>query len=152
MDLFKANTQLFTSQDIRWNELLRCFYQLFGLLFWRHLFTADDPLVSKWCNAYFLQKQTYLHPWMTWWVNHEQFSLWVNYSFNPHVRFQGNLTRFDFWVVRSIRMFFFLKFCYVSSFRVMNMHAKFQHADVFWRPKLFYLPSYCSRVNLTCLF
>ncbi len=31
------------------------FYQLFGLSFWRHPFTADDPLVRKWCNARFLQ-------------------------------------------------------------------------------------------------
>ncbi len=28
--------------------LLWCFYQLFGLSFWRHPFTAEDPLVSKW--------------------------------------------------------------------------------------------------------
>ncbi len=27
------------------------FYQLFGLSFWRHPFTAEDPLVSKWCSA-----------------------------------------------------------------------------------------------------
>ncbi len=33
--------------------LLWCFYQLFGLSFWRHPFTAEDPLVSKWCT--FLQ-------------------------------------------------------------------------------------------------
>ncbi len=35
--------------------LLWCFYQLFGLSFWRHPFTAEDQLVSKWCNATFLQ-------------------------------------------------------------------------------------------------
>ncbi len=35
--------------------LLWCFYEQFGLLFWRHPFTAEDPLVSKWCNAKFLQ-------------------------------------------------------------------------------------------------
>ncbi len=35
-------------------ELLWCFYQLFGLSFWRHPFTAEDPLVSKWCNAEFI--------------------------------------------------------------------------------------------------
>ncbi len=35
--------------------LLWCFYQLFGLSFWRHPFTAEDPLVSKWFNARFLQ-------------------------------------------------------------------------------------------------
>ncbi len=26
-----------------------------GLSFWRHPFIAEDPLVSKWCNAKFLQ-------------------------------------------------------------------------------------------------
>ncbi len=31
------------------------FYQLFGLSFWRHPFTAEDPLVSKWWNAKFLK-------------------------------------------------------------------------------------------------
>ncbi len=30
-------------------------YQLFGLLFWLHPFTAEDLLVSKWCNAKFIQ-------------------------------------------------------------------------------------------------
>ncbi len=45
---------------------LWCFYQLFGLSFWRHPFTAEEPLVSKWWNATFLQiysikKQTSLN-------------------------------------------------------------------------------------------
>ncbi len=31
--------------------LLWCFYQLFGLSLWRHPFTAEDPLRSKWCDA-----------------------------------------------------------------------------------------------------
>ncbi len=35
--------------------LLWCFHQLFRLSFWRHPFTAEDPLVSKWCNAKVLQ-------------------------------------------------------------------------------------------------
>ncbi len=35
-------------------RLLWCFYQLFGLSFWRHPFTEEDPLVSKWYNATFL--------------------------------------------------------------------------------------------------
>ncbi len=72
MDLFITVTQLFTSQDIKWWTgvvlitcvLLWCFYQLFGLLFRRHPFTAEDP-VSKWCNATFhqilMKKQTYLY-------------------------------------------------------------------------------------------
>ncbi len=35
--------------------LLWCSYQLFGLSFWRHPFTAEDPLVRKWFNAKFLK-------------------------------------------------------------------------------------------------
>ncbi len=40
-----------------WSGVDYCdvFYQLFGLSFWRHPFTAEDPLVIKWCNATFLQ-------------------------------------------------------------------------------------------------
>ncbi len=50
MDLF------FTKKNRRWTGVvwithgLLCFYQLFGLLFWRHPFAAEHPLVSKWCN------------------------------------------------------------------------------------------------------
>ncbi len=58
--------------------LLWCFYQLFGLSFWRHPFTAEDPLVSEWCNAKFLQicshKETNASTsWTAWgWVNCQQ--------------------------------------------------------------------------------
>ncbi len=63
MDLFPLS-----SQHVNWWTgvvwitcgLLWCFYQLFGLSFWRHPFTAGDPLQSKWCNATFLQ---------IWWRN-----------------------------------------------------------------------------------
>ncbi len=97
MGLFLTNMQLFTSQDIYWWTgvmwincgLLWCFYQLFGLSFWRHPFTAEDPLVSKWCNATYHQ---------IWWRNKLIFILdglrvrtfsanvnfWVNYFFNTN--------------------------------------------------------------------
>ncbi len=68
MDLFLTDTQLFASQDVNWwCGLLWCFYQLFGLESWRHPFTAEDPLVNKWCNAIhfsksvLMKKQTHLH-------------------------------------------------------------------------------------------
>ncbi len=59
IDLFLTNTHLLALQDVHWWSgvvwitcgLLWCFYQLFGLSFWRHPFTAEDPLLSKWCNA-----------------------------------------------------------------------------------------------------
>ncbi len=69
MDMFLTNTQLLASQDINWwtgVEWITCgllwyFYQLFGLSFWRHPFTAEDPLVSKWCNATFNHKYIYIY-------------------------------------------------------------------------------------------
>ncbi len=43
------------TDGLEWCGLLWCFYQLFGLSFWRHPFTAEDPLLRQWCNATFLQ-------------------------------------------------------------------------------------------------
>ncbi len=48
------------TDGLEWCGLLWCFYQLFGLSFWRHPFTAEDPLLSKWCNATFI---------LFWWRN-----------------------------------------------------------------------------------
>ncbi len=55
------------------------------LLFWRHPFTADDPLVSKWCNAKFLQicsnkEMNSSTSWMAWERIHLQ--QFFEYSFN----------------------------------------------------------------------
>ncbi len=62
MSLFLKNTQLSTSQDINWwtglvwiTCGLWCFYQPFGLSFWRQPFTAEDPKVNKRCNPKFLK-------------------------------------------------------------------------------------------------
>ncbi len=44
--------------------LLWCYYQLFGLSFWRHPFTAEDPKVSKWCNAN--EETNSTTSWMAW--------------------------------------------------------------------------------------
>ncbi len=90
MDFFLITTQLslhkMLTDGLEWCGLLWCFYQLFGLSFWRHPFTAEHPLVSKWRNATFLQiwwrKQTHLH---LGWPEGEFISanlhFWVNYSF-----------------------------------------------------------------------
>ncbi len=68
---------LFPRPDgLEWCVLLWCFYQLFGLSFWRHPFTAEHPLRRHWCRDTFLQiwwrnKLT----WMAWrWVNVQQIS------------------------------------------------------------------------------
>ncbi len=51
---------------LEWCGLLWCFYQLFGLSFWRHPFTAEHPLLRHWCNDTFLQ---------IWWRNKLIYSL-----------------------------------------------------------------------------
>ncbi len=56
MDLFLTNVYKILTDTLElWCGLLWCFYQLFGLSFWRHPFIAVDPLVSKRFNATFLQ-------------------------------------------------------------------------------------------------
>ncbi len=56
--------QLLASQEINWWTgevwIIVMFYQLFGLSFWRHPFTAEHPMVSKWCKATFQQIWSYI--------------------------------------------------------------------------------------------
>ncbi len=87
--------QLLASQDVNWWTgvvwiscgLLWCFYQLFGLSFWRHPFTAQDELVSKLCNAKFLQicsdeeKLIYILDGLRVSKSSSDFRFWVNHSF-----------------------------------------------------------------------
>ncbi len=105
MCLLLRDMQLFISQDVKWWTgvvwitcgLLWWFYQLFGLSFWRHPFTSEDPLVSKWCKATFIQsvlmKKTYF---ILDGLSVSKFSavvhFWVNYSFK-HDRLISGLSR-----------------------------------------------------------
>ncbi len=70
---------------MNWTGLLWCFYQLFGVSFWRHPFTVEDPLWSKWWNAKFLQICSYEEaPCMAWEIilKSVNFLFGVNCSFN----------------------------------------------------------------------
>ncbi len=70
--------------------LLWCFYQPFGLSFWWHPFTAEDPLVSKWCNA------TFMFWWISWYP--ENYIFYMNYCFNVIISKKKNSDIiFDFW-------------------------------------------------------
>ncbi len=78
--------------------LLWCFYELFGLSFWRHPFTAEDPLLSKWCNAEFLQICSHEETnsstsWMAWgWVQFQQiFFFWGELFFYKVMMLEVNL-------------------------------------------------------------
>ncbi len=89
MDLF----ELLSSPDVNWwigvvwitCGLLWCFYQLFGLSFWRHPFTAEHPLLRHWCSdisTNLMKKQT--HPNLRWSEGEHIFSRFdfcLNYSF-----------------------------------------------------------------------
>ncbi len=59
-----------SKEQSNWNQVYYLwitvmFYQLFGLSFWRHPFTAEHPLVSKWFKCYIspnlIMKQTHLY-------------------------------------------------------------------------------------------
>ncbi len=72
MDLFLINTQLLSSQDVNWWTgvvwitcgLLWCFYQLFGLSFWRHPFTAEHPLLRHFSKSD--EETNSSTSWMAW--------------------------------------------------------------------------------------
>ncbi len=89
-----TNTQLLSSQDVNWWTgvvwitwgLLWCFYHLFGLSFWRHPFTAEHQLLSKWCNDTFLQ--IYIMDGLRVNIFSANFHFWVNYSFKHLHLFQ----------------------------------------------------------------
>ncbi len=61
MDLFLTNVQVFFFYEMLIDscwlpvEHYDIFKSAFGLSFWRHPFTEEDPLVSKLSNATFLQ-------------------------------------------------------------------------------------------------
>ncbi len=81
--IFWRHTML--TDGLEWCGLLWCFYQLFGLSFWRHPFTAEDPLLSKWWNATFLK---------IWWRNK------IIYFLNG-LRLSTFSLNFHFWVSYS---------------------------------------------------
>ncbi len=62
-----------------------CFYQQFGLSFWLDLFTALDPLMSKWCSAKFIQ--IYIFNGLKVSTYSANVHFWVNYF--PLRMFQG---------------------------------------------------------------
>ncbi len=74
---------------------VKCYYELWTrgkgfwiiVIFWRHPFTAEDPLVSKWCNATFLQNCSHDEinsstSWMSWgWVHFSLSFLYLIFFF-----------------------------------------------------------------------
>ncbi len=90
---------------------------MFGLSFWRHPFTAEDLLVSKWCNDKFHQicsdEETNSSTlWMDWgWVHFQQ-----NFIFAWTIALI-----YVFIVLVSIRGFSFNMFCLLCLF-LMQEH------------------------------
>ncbi len=61
MNLFLTNTQFIISLGVMvdWNCVDYCDALISCLnSFWRHTFTAEDPLVNKWCKAKISNKET----------------------------------------------------------------------------------------------
>ncbi len=85
-------------------ESLWCFYQLFALAFWWPPFTAEDPLVSKGCNAKFLQifydEDIFLPDGQRVSKLSANSHFWMNYYF------KGNFS----WITFSLVPFWYLPF------------------------------------------
>ncbi len=96
--------------------LLWCFYQLFGLSFWRHPFTAEHPLLRHWCRDTFLQ---------TWWRNKLILildGLRVNtFLANFHFEWTIPLKEYKF----CHHMIFWLVFCGTNIDRIVVLHGLF---------------------------
>ncbi len=69
---FVIYKQLFISFGVNWWTGVMWITCGFVLLFWRHPFTAEDPLVSKWCTVMltFSSKTNSSTSWIAWrWVH-----------------------------------------------------------------------------------
>ncbi len=69
---------------------------MFLLSFWRHPFTAEDPLLSKWCNAkLFLicsDEKTKSSTWITWtWVHFLSFLGKLFFKISTFLSLQDNI-------------------------------------------------------------
>ncbi len=106
------------TDGLEWCGLLWCFYQLFGLSFWRHPFTAEHPLVNKWCNARFLQI-----------YSDEETHLRLGWSEDEHIFIFG-------WTipVSGIPVFFFSR-VHLGFDGFPEQHLGWEHFPVCWKNK-----------------
>ncbi len=82
-----------SSKDINWWTgvvvdylwILWCFYQLFGLSFWRPPIHAEHPLLTSdecYISPNLMKKQTHIQSWMVWgWAHFIKCSFLGHYSF-----------------------------------------------------------------------
>ncbi len=110
-DLEKCSVTSLAQQLILWITcgLLWCFYQLFRLSFWRHPFTAEHPLLSKWCNDTFLQ---------IWWRNkriHVLDDLRVR-TFSAHFWVNCFFIRVIFSIIKRLQIKYLAKHTLLFSF------------------------------------
>ncbi len=89
--------------------LLRCFYQLFGL--WRHPFTAEEPLVSKWCEIWWRNKLIYISDGFRVKIFLANIHFWMNYccviihSFSDwHILFIIFYDQTKLWILKHIHV------------------------------------------------
>ncbi len=102
--LFVWNMML--TDRLEWCGLFWCFYHPFGLSFWRHPFTADDPLMSRWCNAKFLQILR---------IQGEKICLWVNFQ---------QIFMFAWTILLSIHYPYIILVCCMSHYSTLGWLLK----------------------------
>ncbi len=103
------NWWTFLTDGLKWCGLLWCFYQLFGLSFWRHPFTAEHPLLRQWDTDEVLQiwwrkKLIYISDGLRESKYLANVHFWVNYSFKytSEVNHSWNSISEGTWVQKQL--------------------------------------------------
>ncbi len=104
--------------------LLWCFYQLFGLSFWWHPFTAEDPLVSKWWNATFIwwrNKLIYILDDLTVSTFSTNVYRRVNYSFQSEFKRKTSISLLKCKLIFAVNLKYLHLHLQMLSFKVTHV-------------------------------
>ncbi len=139
MSLFHTNMQPFTSPDINWWTeflwftcgLLWCFHQLFGLSFWWHPFTEENPLVNKWyiiecIHIFSVESKTFFFIWINKQIHviHFQQTIPVIFKCTLNMTFGWHFTMtFIPWANNTSKAFTNLSYFYLCINALLNLMA-----------------------------
>ncbi len=126
------------TDGLEWCGLLWYFYQLFGLSFWWHPFTADDPLVSKWRDA--IQFFKYF-----WWRNK------LFYILNG-LRVSTLLATFLLWLWSADFLILRWTWHILSVHMPALFHRKCKRRLLFWKCSFSLSFPICCEIVNTCCF
>ncbi len=158
VDLF-----ILSSQDVNWWTgvvwitcgLLWCFYQLFGLSFWRHPFTAEHPLLRHWYSFWlhpFTAEHSLLRHWYSFWrhpftAEHSLLRHWYSFWRHPFtaehslLRHWYSFWRHPFTAEHSLlrHWYSFWRHPFTAEHSLLSKWCNATFLQTQWRNKLIYI-------------